>query len=122
MLPRQFGVLNVAAKSEGMSQQALAVAVGVPPSRLVTIVDELEDRRLVERRRNPEDRRAYALYLTAKGRTVLQRARRLARANDERFCEPLEPAERDQLLELLRRLAEGQNLPAAIHPGLAQPD
>jgi DNA-binding MarR family transcriptional regulator len=120
--PRQFAVLNVTALSEGRSQQAIAGDVGVPPSRLVAIVDEFEARGLVERRRNPEDRRAYALYLTADGWTVLEKARRLSRANEERFCEPLEPAEREQLLELLRRLAAGQNLGAAIHPGLAEPD
>src|SRR5262245_7144751 len=76
--PRQFGVLNLVAASEGLSQRALTDPLGIPASRVVAIVDELEERGLVERRRNPDDRRAHALYLTAKGRKTLDRARGIA--------------------------------------------
>jgi DNA-binding MarR family transcriptional regulator len=120
--PRQFGVLNAVALSGGTSQQALAGAIGVPPSRLVAIVDELEDRKLVERRRNPDDRRAYALVLTPKGRKVLDKARGISRDNEEAFCAPLRPPEREQLLGFLRRLAAGRSLPVGVHPGLTEPD
>jgi DNA-binding MarR family transcriptional regulator len=120
--PRQFGVLNVVALNEGKSQQALAEPLGIPPSRMVAIVDELEDRKLIERRRNPEDRRAHALYLTPKGRKVLGEARRLAMENEQRFTAPLKPHEREQLLDLLRRLAADQDLPLGVHPGLVAPD
>jgi DNA-binding MarR family transcriptional regulator len=120
--PRQFGVLNVVALGEGKSQQALAEPLRIPPSRMVAIVDELEDRNLIERRRNPADRRAHALYLTAEGRRLLDEGRRLAMENEQRFCAPLQPAERRQLLELLRRLAADQELPVGVHPGLVAPD
>jgi DNA-binding MarR family transcriptional regulator len=120
--PRQFGVLNVVALSEGTSQQALAEPLGIPASRMVAIVDELENRKLVERRRNPDDRRAYALYLTPKGRRLLKDARRLAREYDTRFCAPLDPVEREHLLVLLRRLTAAQSLQLGVHPGLVAPD
>jgi DNA-binding MarR family transcriptional regulator len=120
--PRQFAVLNVVALSEGSSQQALAEPLGIPPPRMVAIVDELEDRNLIERRRNPDDRRAYALHLTPKGGRVLKNARRLAQEIDERFCAPLQRAEREQLLVLLRRLAAAQSSPLGVHPGLVAPD
>jgi DNA-binding MarR family transcriptional regulator len=119
--PRHFGVLNLVALSEGTSQQALAEPLRIPAPRMVAIVDELEHRKLLERRRNPDDRRAYALYLTPQGKKVLDRARRIARENDERFCAPLQPSERDQLLALLGRLA-GQNLQGGVHPGLVAPE
>jgi DNA-binding MarR family transcriptional regulator len=120
--PRQFGVLNVVALGEGKSQQALGEALQVPASRMVAIVDDLEERGLVERRRNPDDRRAHALYLTDEGRRVLDEGRRLAMENEQRFCAPLQPAEREQLLGLLRRLAADQDLPLGVHPGLVAPD
>ena len=68
--PRQFAVLNFIALDEGRSQQALGDALEIPASRMVAIVDDLESRAIVERRTNPADRRARALYLTARGKAV----------------------------------------------------
>jgi DNA-binding MarR family transcriptional regulator len=117
--PRQFGVMNIVANSEGISQRAMTEPLGIPASRLVALVDGLEGQGLIERHRNPDDRRAYALSLTAKGHETLDRARKLAIENEQRFCAPLESAEREQLLGLLRRLAAGEHLPPGVHPGLA---
>jgi DNA-binding MarR family transcriptional regulator len=120
--PRHFGVLNLVATNEGISQRAMTKPLGIPASRLVALVDDLEARGLIERSRNPEDRRAYALGLTTNGRETLNAARRVARQNEQRFCSPLQPTEREQLLDLLRRLAAGQDLPSGVHPGLATSD
>jgi DNA-binding MarR family transcriptional regulator len=117
--PRQFGALNLVANAEGISQRAMTEPLGIPASRLVAVVDELEHARLIERRRNPSDRRAYALYLTAKGREMLSQARRVAHRNEQQFSAPLAAGEREQLLGLLRRLAEGHELRSGVHPGLA---
>jgi DNA-binding MarR family transcriptional regulator len=116
--PRDFGLLNLVAGSEGVSQRALTDRLGIPASRLVAIVDDLEDQGLVERRRNPDDRRAHALYLTVAGRKTLDRARRAARDNEERFTASLKPAERERLLTLLRKLASEQQVPGGVHPAL----
>src|SRR6516225_1293561 len=62
--PRHAGLLVQLAANEGLSQQALGELIGLNPTRMVFLVDELEQRGLVERRRNPADRRSYALYLT----------------------------------------------------------
>jgi DNA-binding MarR family transcriptional regulator len=120
--PRHFGVLNLVALSEGVSQRALTDPLGIPASRLVAVVDDLEHQGLVERRRNPDDRRAHALYLTSKGRKTLDRARGAAHDNEQQFTAALTPTEREQLLGLLRRLATHQQLPMGIHPGLARAD
>ncbi len=56
--------MNVVDAAAGQSQQAIAEAIGAPPSRMVAIVDELEQRGLIERRPHPSDRRVHALYLT----------------------------------------------------------
>jgi DNA-binding MarR family transcriptional regulator len=118
--PRHFGVLNLVAGSEGISQQALTDPLRIPASRLVAIVDDLEQQGLVTRRRNPDDRRAYALHLTANGRKTLDRARRASVENEQRFTAALKPAERDQLLGLLGRLAAAQEPPMRVHPGLSE--
>ena len=65
--PREFLLMRFVAASEGQSQQALAERLGVPASRMVALVDHLEDAGLVERRPNPEDRRIRGLHLTRKG-------------------------------------------------------
>src|SRR3981081_2685547 len=72
LTPPHAGILGAIDRSEGLSQQALCERLRVMPSRLVTLVDELEQRELVERRDKPDDRRTYALHLTEKGRNVLK--------------------------------------------------
>src|SRR5680860_1275737 len=62
--PRHFGMLSHLAVAEGQSQQAVSVALGIHRSAMVALVDDLERRGLVERRRDPVDRRAYTLHLT----------------------------------------------------------
>ena len=63
----QAGLLRLISREPGQSQQAVAGRLGTPPSPLVALVDGLEQRGLIERRRNPGDRRNYALHLTAGG-------------------------------------------------------
>src|SRR5579872_2166678 len=65
--PPHVGILRVIDQADGLSQQALGERLGIFPSRLVAIVDELERLGLIERRHNPTDRRSYALYLTKTG-------------------------------------------------------
>ena len=67
LTPPQAGFLRLVATEPGSSQQAIAGRLGIAPSRLVPIVDGLEERGLIERRRDPGDRRNHALYLTAEG-------------------------------------------------------
>src|ERR1700733_1937116 len=68
--PPHAGIFRVLSANAGLSQQALGAILGILPSRLVILVDELEQRGLLERRDTPEDRRSYALHVTAKGREV----------------------------------------------------
>src|ERR1700731_770920 len=68
LTPPQAGFLRLVATEPGSSQQAIAGRLGIAPSRLVPIVDGLEQRGLIERRRDPDDRRNHALYLTADAR------------------------------------------------------
>lgn len=120
--PRQFAILRFIAMDEGQSQQALGDMLQIPPSRMVALIDELEERGLMERRPNPNDRRARALFVTPKGRKTLQAAMEKARAHEAELCSPLDPGERDQLIDVLSRLAAHQGLTAGVHPELRAHD
>jgi len=75
---------------------------------MVFLVDELEQRGLVEHRRNTADRRSYALYLTAQGRDKLREVQASGSRHQDQIGASLTQAERIQLTTLLRRLAAEQ--------------
>jgi DNA-binding MarR family transcriptional regulator len=98
-----FGVLNVLAARDGAIQQELGSAMGIDPSTMVSLIDQLESAGLAKRRPNPKDRRARLVSITPKGRRLLQRARKLAFASEDEVLGGLSAAERRDLLKLLRR-------------------
>jgi DNA-binding MarR family transcriptional regulator len=87
-----------------LSQQSLGAKQGIDRTTMVAVVDELERSGLVERRRDPSDRRAYSLHATAKGHRVLGRAGEAAKRAEAEFLSPLPPADRRRLKQLLRAL------------------
>jgi DNA-binding MarR family transcriptional regulator len=120
--PRQFAMLRYVAAAEGRSQQALGVALSIPASRMVALVDDLEGRGLLERRANPADRRIHALFLTAKGRRLLDKAYAIAKAHEAMVCEDLSPEERKELIRLLNRVGRSLGVTAGVHPDLTSAD
>lgn len=102
---RMWGALNVLAGEGAVTQHALCKAVGIDPSSMVATIDELEKRGLVERRRHPLDRRAHALHVTDAGHETLARGQVLAGEAQDELLSPLGAEEREQLHELLLRLA-----------------
>jgi DNA-binding MarR family transcriptional regulator len=113
----QAGLLRLVARAPGQSQQAIARQLGTPPSRLVLLVDGLQERGLLERRRNPEDRRHYALYLTEGGSRFMAELGRIGSAHEADLMTGLSPQEQGVLHDLLARLAVSQGLVAGVHPG-----
>ena len=116
--PRHFGMLSQLAVNEGQSQQALSRALGIHRSALVALVDDLELRGLAERRLDPLDRRAYALYLTRPGHELLAELERTADDDEAELLTALDASERSQLISLLQRVADSQDLTAGVHPNL----
>ncbi|WP_307857256.1 MarR family winged helix-turn-helix transcriptional regulator [Mycobacterium sp. SM1] len=117
LTPPHAGILRVIAAEPGRSQQALSTLLGMLPSRMVAYVDELEDRGYVERRRNPEDRRLHALYLTAAGKKLMRKVSELARQHERRITAGLDVAQRSTLRDLLATVAAQQGLRPHVHPG-----
>ena len=116
--PREFLLMRFVAATDGQSQQALAERLGVPPSRMVAMVDHLEEAGLVERRPDPEDRRVRGLHLTRKGRGVLDKASKIAIDYETRLCSGINREEREQLIDLLQKLQASQTQLRGVHPGL----
>ncbi|TAK70015.1 MAG: MarR family transcriptional regulator [Actinomycetota bacterium] len=114
--PPQAGLLRAIDGDAGRSQQAVAAQLGLLPSRLVALIDELERDGLVERRQNPADRRHHALYLTADGEQRLRDIGRVATEHGADYFASLDDHERTALAELLGKLATQHGLAPGVHP------
>jgi DNA-binding MarR family transcriptional regulator len=113
---RQFGLLTVLATEGPRSQQELAEWVRMDRTTMVTLIDSLEERGYVRRERNPEDRRAYLLQLTPEGRQVQREAAKLMRGAERTLLGSLTPAEREQLLDSLGKIAVEIGRPPPLPP------
>ena len=106
------------AVQQGLNQQKLADQMRVAPSRVVAILDSLESKGLVVRRREATDRRVYAIDLTSAGRRSFAELREVGMAHEKEICEPLDEEQRGVLVRLLTLLADHQGLTPGVHPGL----
>ena len=103
LTPALFGLLNVLGAREGAIQQELGSAMGVDPSTMVSLIDQLEAAGLAKRRPHPTDRRAREVVITPKGRRALERGRQMANQVEDEVLRGLSATERRDLLSLLRR-------------------
>jgi DNA-binding MarR family transcriptional regulator len=113
----QIGVLRAIADDPGASQQALAQRLDILPSRVVALLDDLEDRGLIRRERHPSDRRSHALRMTSTGEQVREKLRVLGNEHNDRLLDVLSDEERATLTELLAKVAAAQGLRPGVHPG-----
>jgi DNA-binding MarR family transcriptional regulator len=104
--PAQYSLLEVIDANPGLRQSDAAAALGIKKANFVALVNELERRALVQRRRSTADRRSYSLHLQARGRRLLEAARDRHDAQESRLCALLGAQDRDRLLALLNRLAD----------------
>jgi DNA-binding MarR family transcriptional regulator len=111
--PYHHAILLVLAEGSRETQGAIADSLGYDRGQLVGLLDELEERGFVERRRDPTDRRRHLVRLTPDGKRTLRRLRVLAGEIDDDFLAPLSDEERASLHGLLLRLAQKQE-PAGI--------
>lgn len=117
LVPAHADIFRILAGKPGITQQALAKALGTLPSRLVALLDELESKGTLERGPHERDRRSHSLHLTDAGRSTLQAVGRIARDHQQALLAGLSEEEAKQLTALLQRIAEKQGLIPGVHPG-----
>ncbi|QDC08095.1 MarR family transcriptional regulator [Oceanicola sp. D3] len=99
-----FSALVVVMENPGLRQSQLAELLAIERPNLVVILDELEQAGLLTRDRAPDDRRAYALHVTAKGLALGEEARLAVQAHDKRMTEGLDETELNSLITAMRRI------------------
>ena len=114
--PRQFALMRAIEAFDGRSQNSVGEWLRIPPSSMVSVIDHLEARGLVERRLHPTDRRSRTLHLTPDGRDVLQRATELAMGLEQTICNGLDADRRSELIEMLVGVADNLGLVQGLHP------
>jgi DNA-binding MarR family transcriptional regulator len=117
LTPALFALLNVLGAREGAIQQQLSSDMGIDPSAMVKLIDELESAGLSKRRRRPSDRRAWEVAITPKGTRVLEQARRSVTQVEDDVLGGLTPGDRRQLLTLLRRALVSAPAQPSWRPG-----
>jgi DNA-binding MarR family transcriptional regulator len=119
---RQAATLIHVARAHGQPQLRLAQTLRIAPSRVVTLVDELERRGLLRRRTDRADRRVRTLRLTAQGRAMVRTLAKITDAHEAWLLTGLNDAERELLLTLLKRVAAGLDVSETAHAGLGGPE
>jgi DNA-binding MarR family transcriptional regulator len=107
------GVMAMIESRGPMSQHAVGEALGKDRTTMVSVVDELEREGLVERRRNPADRRAYALEVTEAGRDWLEKARAVLSSMEPQLLAGLDEDDRETLRAMLQRVVFDAPMPDA---------
>jgi DNA-binding MarR family transcriptional regulator len=100
-----YSVLALAAEGACTAQSSMADLLRLDRSQLVGLLDGLEERGLIERRRDPSDRRRHLINITTTGASELTRLRAIVKQIEDEFLAPLDAESREQLYELTVRLA-----------------
>lgn len=109
LTPGEFSLLTMVAANPGITQARLVEAHRLKKSTLSLAVKALVERGLVRRRRDRDDRRFFAIELTGLGRAKLARFTRRIEAQEREMDSVLAPGEREQLIDLLSRIARKMN-------------
>lgn len=117
--PSHYGLIVLLAEEEGRSQQQIADSLGIHRNAMVGLVDDLERRGFIERKRHPADRRAHAIHLTDAARELLPEVRALAGEQEEELLAGVGAEDRERLTALLQRLVANAGNRPGVHPGLA---
>ena len=107
--PVQFGLLSILISRPGIDQATLGAELGLDPANVAEILRRLEDRNLLTRVVDPQNRRRKLWLATPDGKKFVQRYQKDMQLSQQQLLSPLNPADRQLFMELLGRLVEGNN-------------
>ncbi len=113
--PRHLIALKLLSERGRASQQALADSLSLDPSNVVGLLNELEERQLITRRRDSVDRRRHIVELSARGERELCGAYERLQLVDDDLLSPLSARERATLYDLLVRAVGAKTPPCDVH-------
>ncbi|WP_101948833.1 MarR family winged helix-turn-helix transcriptional regulator [Mycobacterium sp. 3519A] len=100
-----YSVLVALDRSSIRTQAALAEAIGADKTRIIAVLDELQEKGLIERVPDPDDRRVRLLAITEAGRRVKNRTQTAIQRGEERWLGTLSPSDRTTFLRVLQELS-----------------
>lgn len=100
--PVDFSVLSVIAHNPGVTSRMLCASLGLLPPNLVSMIQQFEQRELIDKKPHPHDGRALALYLTPQGQALMEQAEATAFALEREATAALTEAQRNTLRRLLK--------------------
>ena len=103
-----YSVLLALDESPVRTQAALAEAIGADKTRIIAILDELQDQGYIERRADPEDRRVRLLEITGSGRAVKDATQAAIQRGEERWLQELSADDRRAFIRALQRLTHNR--------------
>jgi DNA-binding MarR family transcriptional regulator len=115
--PPHAGILRLIASKMVSNQRDLARTLGMQPSRLVILLDELSRDGFVTRARSATDRRNHELTLTKKGMQMFLKVRKAAAEHEQSLLAALSVDEQIALAAILRKVSDQQGLTTNVHPG-----
>src|SRR4051812_28432176 len=101
-----YVVLSRLSEKEYRGQNLLAEAIGADKTRIIDVLDDLQDRGLISREPDPSDRRARLLAATAKGRRLREQVHHAIRREEDRLLAEIPARDRDAFIRTLRALSE----------------
>lgn len=111
----EWAVLTMIDHHPDIDQRSLAELVSIDRTNTGRLVDVLEDKGLIERRPNGEDRRVWMLRCTARGRALRERLVPRALVSQQRLLSALSPADRERFIDLLDRVVSANE--SYVRPG-----
>lgn len=104
LTPIQWSAMLTTMQCPGIDQITLSREIFIDPSTIAGVLDRLESRGLLQRVVSPDDRRVRLLYVTDEGREVMKDANAVVLSTQEWLMEPLSPADRAKLMQLMLRV------------------
>jgi DNA-binding MarR family transcriptional regulator len=102
--PAEFSILSMLSENEGVTAKKLSKALNIAPPNLVSLIDMLEDRKLINKTINAQDRRSQILQLTDSGKALLMNAQSAGLKAQDIAMKNLAPKDQELLVNLLRKL------------------